>query len=101
MAKSRDERIASTAERYRDFVREARGRSPRYAELAAAVAADDEILAFLAALPKAKREPALVFAAVDSLLGGQADIGSLRGLLAQRRRELAQSILRWPAPVNG
>ena len=37
----------STAENYRVFGREARGRSPAYESLSAAVAADDLILEFL------------------------------------------------------
>ena len=36
---------------------EARGRSPLYDRLARGVAADPEIIAFLAALPKEKRQP--------------------------------------------
>ena len=36
---------------------EARGRSPLYDALARGVAADPEIIAFLAALPKEKRQP--------------------------------------------
>lgn len=91
--KSRDDRVVSTAERYREFVLEAQHRSPPYAELASEVAEDDELLGFLAALPTVKRQPNLVFAAACYLLGEPADIGSLRGLLAKRRRELAQTIL--------
>ena len=43
----------STAENYRSFAVEARGRSPQYAELALAVAGDARLLEFLAALPTA------------------------------------------------
>ena len=44
-----------TAENYRVFATEARGRSPRYEELAHAVAGDPHVLDFLAALPAVKR----------------------------------------------
>lgn len=100
MARSREDRIARAAERYRDFAREAKGRSPRYVELANAVAADNDILAFLAALPTVKRQPNLLFASACYLLGEYADIGSLHGLLAGRRRELAQTILTHRTQTN-
>jgi hypothetical protein len=75
---------------YRRFARlEARGRSAAYETLAMAVAADQPILAFLATLPPAKRQPNLLFAAARYLLGAPADIGSLRLLVANRHRELA------------
>jgi hypothetical protein len=51
-----------TAENYRTFAREARGRSPRYEELALAVAGDPRLLAFLTARPAAKRQPNLLSA---------------------------------------
>ena len=50
----------STAANYRRFAgRETIGRAPAYAVLAEAVAADEQILAFLSALPVAKRQPNL------------------------------------------
>jgi len=48
---------------------EARGRSPLYDTLARGVAADPEIIAFLAALPKEKRQPNLLLAAVRHCCG--------------------------------
>lgn len=92
--------MASTAKRYRGFAREAEGRSPQYVELATAVAEDDEILGFLSALPSLKRQPNLLFAAARYLLDEPADIGSLRGLLADRRRELVQVILNRRTQTN-
>jgi hypothetical protein len=47
----------STAENYRSFAVEARGRSPRHEELSLAVAGDARLLEFLATLPTAKRQP--------------------------------------------
>ena len=68
---------------------EARGRSRPYEILAAEVAADPFVLAFLASLPPAKRQPNLVFAAARYLLGRSADIASLRAVMADRGAELA------------
>ena len=84
---------AATAENYRAFVGEARGRSPVYAELAAAVAEDQKVLAFLNALPAAKRQPNLLFAAACYLLGEPADIAALRRLTSRRGEELASLML--------
>ena len=48
---------------------EARGHSPLYETLARGVAADPEIIAFLTALPREKRQPNLLLAAVRHLCG--------------------------------
>ena len=80
----------SIAENYLAFSRhEARGRSAAYEVLAAGVAGDPAILAFLAALPPAKRQPNLLFAAARYLLGRPASIAALRALVAGRGPELA------------
>jgi hypothetical protein len=58
------------AERYRAFATvEADAVSPLYAGLARAVAADRDLLAFLAELPPPKRQPNLLFAAACFLYG--------------------------------
>jgi uncharacterized protein DUF2332 len=60
----------TTASMYARFATlEARGVSRVYERLAAAVAADPEILALLDTVPAAKRQPNLLFAVVR-LLGG-------------------------------
>lgn len=82
-----------TAENYRGFAAEARGRSPRYEELALAVADDAPVLAFLAALPSAKRQPNLLFAGARYLLGEPADLAALRTLVAHRSADLAAVML--------
>ena len=82
-----------TAESYRAFAAEARGRSPRYEELALAVAGDARVLGFLAALPTAKRQPNLLFAAARYLLGEPPDLAALHVLLGDREDELAGIIL--------
>src|SRR5688572_20045613 len=60
--------------RYLDFAEhEAKGVSPLYEQLARAVAESDALLRFIAALPPAKQQPNLVFAAVRHLYGTPAD----------------------------
>jgi hypothetical protein len=55
---------------YRRFaVEEASGRSPLYEQCARGVAGDDEAIAFLLTLPKDKRQPNLLFAAVRHRFG--------------------------------
>ena len=78
-----------TAENYQTFAAEAAGRSPQYEELAYAVAGDGGVLRFLEALPKAKRQPNLLFAAASYLLGEAPDTGSLHSLLDRRGADLA------------
>jgi len=78
--------LDETARAYRRFADdEARDRSPLYEELARHVATDAEILRFLLALPKAKRQPNLLLAAVRHLCGTPADGADFR------RRLLASS----------
>jgi hypothetical protein len=85
-----DDVTADVAGAYRVFARlEAHGRSPAYEELASAVADDAGIVRFVAALPAAKRQPNLLFAAARYLLGAPASIGSLRDLIRESPAELA------------
>ncbi len=83
----------STAENYRAFSREARGRSPAYESLAASVAGDEVVLDFLAALPPPKRQPNLLFAAARYLLDAPPDLGTLQALIRQHEAELAGVML--------
>ena len=76
-----------TAENYRAFAVEARGRSPRYEELAGAVAGDAPLLDFLTGLPAAKRQPNLLFAAARHLLGEAPDLAALHALVSDRPRQ--------------
>ncbi|WP_344084134.1 DUF2332 domain-containing protein [Luedemannella helvata] len=63
----------SVAASYAEFgLREARGVSPAYERLSAAIAADDEVLGLVASLPEAKRQPNLLYGVVR-LLGGPVD----------------------------
>jgi len=84
---------ASTAENYRAFAEEAAGRSPQYERLSLDVAREVAILDFLAGLPRAKRQPNLLYAAARYLLGVPADLESLRSLVASRGPELAHVML--------
>jgi hypothetical protein len=84
---------ASTPDNYRVFAREAIGRSSHYERLANDVAGDAGILAYLASLPPAKRQPNLLFAAASYLLNATADIASLRALIAGRDDDLRAVML--------
>src|ERR1700761_4099231 len=92
MSMSGPETAAVTA-RYRAFAAEARGRSPRYEELALAAGSDQPVLAFLATLPPAKRQPNLLFAAARYLLDEPPDLAALHTLVSERRDELAATML--------
>lgn len=68
----------TTATTYEEFAaREAQDVSPVYERLAYAVARDDEILALLAAVPPAKRQPNLLFGVVRFLGGPVEDPAAL------------------------
>jgi hypothetical protein len=81
------------AANYREFARDARGRSPAYDALAAAVAEDATILRFLGSLPPDKRQPNILFAAARYLRGEPPDIDGLRALVRQDRAGLSRVML--------
>jgi hypothetical protein len=83
----------STADNYRRFADEARGRSAAYDSLATLVADDGTILRFLGTLPPPKRQPNLLFAAARYLLGSPPGITALRALVSQDPAALAQVML--------
>ena len=76
------ERIATAYLRFAE--EEARGRSPLYEALARGVAADRDILDFLAALPPSKRQPNLLLAAARYLLGTPRDWYQFRDAVRRR-----------------
>src|ERR1700742_4664843 len=79
---------------YQAFARrEARGRSAAYEVLAESVARDPALVAFIAALPSAKRQPQLVFAAARYLLGTVPGIGRLCGLISGSPGEITEVIM--------
>jgi hypothetical protein len=92
MSMSGHDLAASTAENYRAFAAEARGRSPHYEALALAAADDPLLLGFLGALPVAKRQPNLLLAAARYLLGPPTHITALRKLVRDRGDELAAAM---------
>ena len=78
---------------YRRFAaREAR-RSALYAEWAAGVAGDPDIVAWLSGLPQGKRQPNLLFAAVRLLAGTPPGFAEFRDVLAARRAEVEAVVL--------
>jgi hypothetical protein len=86
--------MTAVARAYRDFARrEARGRSAAYEALAESVADDAALVAFVAALPRSKQQPQLLFAAARYLLGFPPGIGPLRDLVSQSPAELTRVIL--------
>jgi len=82
-----------TAENYREWAQQARGRSPAYDLLATLVAGDGTILRFLDTLPPHKRQPNLLFAAARYLLGAPPDITTLRALVREDPAALAEVML--------
>jgi hypothetical protein len=74
-----DEELERLARGYRAFAEvEAAEASPLYARLAVAVAEDEAILRFLAGLPAGKRQPNLLFAAVQYLHGTADGVATFR-----------------------
>lgn len=95
------EQSVGTAENYRRFSRlEARGRSALYEQISASVAEDPEALAFLDALPPAKRQPNLLLAAVRFLAGVQDGYPAFRAVLLDRRAEVAAVMLSRSTQTN-
>lgn len=89
------------ATRYGEFARfEARGRSPVYARIARAIAADRTMLSFLARLPEAKRQPNLLLAAVRYLYGTPEDPGAFLELVRANADEVAAVMLARSTQTN-
>src|SRR4051812_682802 len=78
---------------YRRFATGEAHRSPLYAELAAGVADDSELIAWLSALPKGKRQPNLLFAAYRLLAGLPAGWDEFRAVLGERRDEIEAEVM--------
>ena len=82
------------AEDYRRFAAgQAHGRSPLYEQFANGVADDPELLSFLAALPREKRQPNLLLAAVRYLAGVQPGYDAFRAVVLDRRAEMTATML--------
>jgi hypothetical protein len=82
--------LEQISQRYEDFARyEARQRSPGYARITQAIAADPFVLAFLAGLPEAKRQPNLLLAVVRYLSGTREDPVRFLELVRSHTDEIA------------
>lgn len=84
---------AGTAENYRAFADDARGRSPVYVSLAEWVADDLDVLNFIESLPQEKRQPNLLFAAARYLTGGSADASELRAVISHQAHAMRPVML--------
>jgi hypothetical protein len=82
---------AATYRRFADL--EILGRSPLYEELCRGVAGDPGLLAFLDGLPRPKRQPNLLLAAVCYLAGLQDSYAAFRSVVLGRRDEMAALML--------
>jgi hypothetical protein len=89
------------AARYQRFAEvEARGSSPLYEALALGVASDTFALEFLAALPKPKRQPNLLFAAVRHVCGMPVDWPMFRTMLRDHAAEIRATMLQRQTQTN-
>jgi hypothetical protein len=89
------------ARQYRRFAdEEADGRSPLYAELARGVARDADVLEWLVALPRPKRQPNLVFAAVRAVCGTPDGPRDVRAAVLERGEEIGALLARRRTQTN-
>lgn len=88
------------AKGYREFA-EYDGRvSPLYAELAAGVACDREVLSWLDGLPVGKRQPNLLFASYRAIAEMPAGWPEFRAVLSERRGEIEAAMLERRTQTN-
>jgi hypothetical protein len=92
------DRIACAYRRFADH--EAAGRSPLYAALAHGVAADPETLDYLLSLPRQKRQPNLLFAAVRHVCGTARDWPQFRLMLSAHRESVRACMLTRATQTN-
>jgi len=86
--------VSTTEELYRAFaLREARGKSPLYEQLALGVADDPEILGFLNTLPLGRRQPNLLLAAARQVGGTPAGYAEFRECVLGNRDVVAATML--------
>jgi hypothetical protein len=89
------------AARFRRFAEvEAHGSSPLYEAFALGVAADASALEFLAALPDAKRQPNLLFAALRHVCGTAPDWPTFRALLHGHSEQIRATMLERRTQTN-
>ena len=88
------------AKGYREFAEHDGRVSPLYAELAAGVAGDREILDWLDGLPVGKRQPNLLFAGYRAVAGMPSGWPEFRAVLGERRREIEALMLQRRTQTN-
>lgn len=96
----KDERSGEVTRYLRFAEQEARGRSALYETLARGVAADEGILDFLLTLPRHKRQPNLLFAAVRHVFGTPADWNAFRAALLGAPDEVRIVMMRRATQTN-
>jgi hypothetical protein len=79
---------------------EASGRSRIYADIARRVSRDERCLSFLAALPAAKRQPNLLFGAVQLVAGPITGWAGFAAALARRAEDVARVMLSRSTQTN-
>jgi hypothetical protein len=95
-----DDELDRIATGYRAFADEAAGEAPLYSALASAVAEDREILHYLAGLPRGRRGPTLLFAALRFLGGVPADGATLRDRVGSEAGRLRDTMVTRTTQTN-
>ncbi len=94
-------RVGDTARRYRDWARfEAHGSSALYEDWAVSLAADPAVLALVEQLPRARRQPNLVFAAARAAGAPLVSWREVRGWLVDHWPEIAAIALTRTTQTN-
>lgn len=89
------------AERYLAFARdEAAGRSPLYEAFSLRITQDVEVLALLSALPTAKQQPNLLFAAMKYGFGVQPDWPAFRATVLQHWTKISATMMARSTQTN-
>ncbi|SDY13852.1 hypothetical protein SAMN05661080_02448 [Modestobacter sp. DSM 44400] len=93
--------VAEIADRYRWFAQvEAAGVSPLYEAFAASIAADADVLAFLADLPAGKQQPNLLLAALQYLHGTATSYPELRNWVLEDADRVRTTMLTHATQTN-
>jgi hypothetical protein len=95
-----DAELDRIAEGYRAFSEGEANESPEYSALAAAVAGDRDVLAFLAGLPGGKRQPTLFLASLRSLDGVPRDAADLHDRVTGDAERLRATMLSRATQTN-
>jgi hypothetical protein len=88
------------APNYHAFARDARGRSPVYEEISPRVPEDPALREFLTALPRPKRQPNLLYGAVQYLYGPVRDWPSFRDTVLRHEDDIRAVMLERRTQTN-